>query len=115
VIREIEHLSCEESLRQFVLFNLEKRRLWGNFTVAFQYLKGAYKKDGDKLFSRACSDKTKDNGFKMKEGRFRLYVRMKLFTVRVVKHWKMLPREVVDAPSLEMFKVGLDEALSNLI
>ena len=42
-------------------------------------------------------------------------IRKKSFTVKVVRHWKMLPRGVVDAPSLEPFKVRLDRALSNLM
>ncbi|KFV48759.1 hypothetical protein N341_00329, partial [Tyto alba] len=54
------------------------------------------------------------NGFKLKEDRFRLVIRKKFFTMRVVKHWNRLPREAVDAPSLEVFKVRLDGALSNL-
>jgi len=41
-----------------------KGRLWRNLTAAFQYLKGACKKDEDRLFSGACSDRTKGNDFK---------------------------------------------------
>ena len=55
------------------------------------------------------------NDFKMKKRRFSLDIRKKFFTVRLVRHWKRLPRDVVDAPSLETFKVRLDQALSNLI
>ncbi|KFO88732.1 hypothetical protein N320_11601, partial [Buceros rhinoceros silvestris] len=55
------------------------------------------------------------DGFKLKEGRFRLDVRKKIFTMRVVKHWHRFPREVVDAPSLETCQVSLDGALGNLI
>ena len=53
--------------------------------------------------------------FKLKRDRFRLYVRKKLFTLRVVRHWNRLPGEAVDVPSLEMFKARLDGALSSPI
>ncbi|KFR11076.1 hypothetical protein N306_02483, partial [Opisthocomus hoazin] len=55
------------------------------------------------------------NGSKLEEGRFRLDTRKKFFTMRVVKHWNRCPREVVDAPSLELFKARLDGALSKLV
>jgi len=115
MIRGMEHLCREESMRALALFSLEKRRLWRHLIAAFQYLKGAYKKDGDKLLSRAGCNRARGNGFKLKEGRFREDIRNKYFTMRVVKHWNRLPREVVDAPSLETFKDRLDRALSNLI
>ena len=83
--------------------------------VAFQYLKGAYRKAGEGLFITACSDKMRGNGFILEEVKFRLDIRKKFFTVRVVRHWNRLPSEVVDAPSLEAFKARLDGAVSNLV
>jgi len=90
--------------RELRLLSLEKRRLPGDLMAAFQYLNRDYRKDGDKCFSSACCDRTRGSVFKLKEDRFRLDKRKKVLTVRVVKHWNRLPRDTVDAPSLETFK-----------
>ena len=67
------------------------------------------------LFTRTCRDRTRSNDFKLNEGRFRLDGMKKFFTVGVVRHWNRLPREVVTAPSLEVFQARLDGTLSNPI
>jgi len=64
--------------------------------------------------TRAWSDRTRGSGFKLKEGRIKLDVKKKFFTVGVMRPWHRLPREVVDAPSLAVFKARLDGTLSNL-
>jgi len=107
MIQGVEHLSYEDRLKQSGLFSLEKRILQGDLTAIFQYLKGAYKKAGEGLTTRAWSDRTRGNGFKLKEGRFRLDLTKKLFTMKVVGLWNRFPRQVVDVPSLEVLKARL--------
>jgi len=112
MIQGLECICYEERLRELGLFSLEKRRLQRDLIAACQYLKGAYKKDGDNRFSKACCDRTRSNGFKLREGRFR---QEEIFYNEGVKHLHKLPREVVEVPSLETFKAMLDGALSNLV
>lgn len=76
---------------------------------------GAYKKAVKWLFIRAYRDRTWDNGFLLKEGRFRLGIGKKFFTVRMVRHWNRLPGVVVDVPPLEVFKGRLDGTLNMLV
>ena len=115
MIRGLEHLHCKERLRELGLFSLEKRRLQGDLIVAFWHMKGAYKQEGERLFTRVDSDRTRGNGLKLRHGRFRLDTRRMFFTQRVVMHWNRLPKEAVDAPSLEAFKARLDVALGSLV
>ena len=67
------------------------------------------------MFTRVGSDRTRGNGFKLRQGRFRLDIRKTFFTQGIVAHCSRLPEEVVDAPSLEAFKARLDVALSSLV
>ena len=55
MIRGLEHLPCKDRLRELGLFSLERRKLWGDLIAPFQYLKGAYKQEGNQLFQRVYS------------------------------------------------------------
>ena len=80
MVRGLQHLSYEEMLRELGWLSLEKRRLRGELSVAFQYLKGPDKQEAEQPFTRLHSDRTRGNGFKLRQGRFRLDIRRKVFT-----------------------------------
>jgi len=114
MIRGLEPFCCEDRLGELGLFSLEKRRLRGDLRAACQYLKEGCKKAGGGPFTRACRDRTRGNGFKLKERSFGSDRRKKFLSLRVVRPWHRLPREAVAAPSLAVFKARLDGALSSL-
>ena len=96
------------------MFSLEKREGSRENSLQPYSTDKAFKEEGDKLFTWSDSNRTRRNGFELKERRFRLDVRRKLLIQKVMRQWHRLPREDVGAPSLELFKVRLDGALGSL-
>jgi len=111
----LENTSYEKQPREMGLFSLQKRRLRGDLIPLYSYLKGDCSDAGVGLFSQVTRDRTKGNGLNLYQGRFRLGIRKNFFTIRVMKHWNKLPKEVDESPSLEIWKRLVDVALRDVV
>ncbi|KAJ7418448.1 hypothetical protein BTVI_29118 [Pitangus sulphuratus] len=112
LVKSLMIKSYEKELRELELLSLEKRRFKGKLITPYNYLNGGCNRVS--LLSRQLVTGQEDN-LKLHQGRYRLDIRRTFFMERVAKHCNGLPREVVDLPSLEVFRKQLDMALNAMV
>ena len=113
-VEGLESVPYEERLRELGVGSLEKRRARGDRIAVFNYIKGRQVEEGASLFTEALETRTRSNGFKLQKRGFHLKSRKHFLRVRAVRKWNLLPRRVVESPTLEVFRRRLDERLSGV-
>jgi len=112
MIKVLEHLSYEERLSSRGVFNLGKRRLSGDLINVCKYLRRGWRQMNEaRLFLVKCSDRARSNDRR----NFYTNMRKNFFAVMVTEHWNRLPREIVETPSMKIFKTCLDAYLCDLL
>ena len=111
MIKGLEHLRYEERLSNLGLFSLVKRGLKGDLVTIYKYLKCESQVHWGGFFSVASNNGRRGNGHKLEHRKLQTNTRKNFFTVRVMEHWNRLPREVVESPTMEIFKTNLDNFL----
>ncbi|RMC05092.1 hypothetical protein DUI87_18274 [Hirundo rustica rustica] len=104
LVKGLEHKSSEEQLSELQVFCLEKRRLREDLNILYKCRKGGWSQVGIGLFSSATSNKTREHGLKLRQRMIWLNIMNNFFTENVTKYWNVLPRKMVESPSLEVFK-----------
>ncbi|KAF4791521.1 hypothetical protein TURU_129816 [Turdus rufiventris] len=115
LVRGLEHKHYEERLRELGLFSLEERRLRCDLITLYSFLKSDCSQVGFGLFHQATTDRTRGHSLKLCQGKYRLDIREKFFTERIIKYWNALPGDVMDSSSLDVFKRRLDVALGAMV
>jgi len=109
----LEHLCYEERLNNLGLFSLEKRSIRGDLINVYKYLRCRRQRDEATFFLAVSGERTRGNSLKLKHRKFCTNVCKNFITVRVMENWNRLPSEVMESPSLEMFKTYLDAHMCN--